>query len=233
MKYVVIFAISIFLVRIDFWLGLLDKAGDRFAPEPVEINTSDIATNRELVGMGQDPALKRTTKETFFSLLEDFHSTPTNDIREKAISILKDSPAMFGPTLDSVLEANIFRWRELLNNNEPELVVFLLDLMNILQGENLLMVKRFWSLWMEINMEHFLAAYSRSKDSNCMIVTTFGDNIPEEEKLNEYYEREDALKAFLLVLGLEIAKRTTPESPTPDPNSIAPEPPAQAIGVSP
>ena len=104
------------------------------------------------------------------------------------------------------------------------------------------MVKKFFALWMDINMEQFLVAYSKTKDSNCIIATTFGDPIPENEKLNEYYEREDALKALLakeninpvvealaknclLVLGLEIAKIAPPDAqvaPAPiiDPGNV-------------
>jgi hypothetical protein len=160
---------------------------------------------------------------------------------------------MFNQKLDPQLENEIFRWRDLLNNNEPEAAKFMQDLMNILQGENLEMMKRFFSLWMDINMEHFLAAYSKTKDTNCSIATML-DNIPEEERLNEYVEREDALKAFvakekvdpiqknlanncLLVLQIEIAKfppRPVEES-SPEESSAVPVPvptPDQG-GVSP
>lgn len=235
MKYVAIFAIIVFLFKIDFWLGLIDKASTNIesARTPVvEVNPEDIQTTGEIIPVAKDASLKQTPRQTFLALLEDFHSNPVAPIRERAIAIFKDHPTMFTTKLDPELESNIFRWRELLNNNEPEAVNFLVDLLNILQGENQLMVKRFFALWMEINMDHFIAAYSRTKDSNCTIATMFGDPIPEEEKLNEYYDREDALKSIvnkekiepahkalatncLLVLGIEIAKI----APQADPNT--------------
>lgn len=262
MKYVAIIAIVILVVRVDYWLTLFDKAGDKLTPSQVEVDTSNITTTeRELVGMNQDLSLKQTPKETFLALLEDFSTSPSTDIREKAMSIFKANPTMFSQKLDPVLEANVFRWRDLLNNNDPEAINFILDLMTILQGENLFMMKRFFSLWMEINMEHFIAAYSRTKDTNCTIATLIGDTIPEEEKINEYYDREAALKEFLakekiepqqkalaancvLVLGIEIAKTVpplTPETPSAeDPNNQntqpvqpVPEPMPQPAGVSP
>lgn len=261
MKYVLIFAIVILAVRADYWLSLFDKAGENFGQKPVEVDTSGITNNREIVGIKQDLSLKQSPKDTFLALLEDFHSSPSVAIREKAMIIFKENPVMFNQNLDTILEGHVFRWRDLLNNNDPEAVNFILDLMNILQGENLFMIKRFFSLWMEINMEHFLAAYSRTKDVNCTIATIFGDTIPEDEKLNEYYDREAALKAFLakekielaqktlatncnLVLGIEIAKLVAllpkddsvvqdPDSSYVQPVQVAPEPPAQPAGVNP
>lgn len=171
MKYVLIAAIVILAVRVDYWLSLFDKASDSIGPAQVEVDTSGITNNREIVGINQDLALKQSPKETFLALLEDFHSSPSAQIREKAMMIFKANPTMFNQKLDPILEGHVFRWRELLNNNDPEAVNFILDLMTILQGENLFMMKRFFSLWMEINMEHFIAAYSRTKDTNCTIAT--------------------------------------------------------------
>lgn len=197
MKTIIILVVIVLLVRIDYFLGLFDKASEKFATEPQGTVVTEPIGNRELIPVAEDRTLKKTPKETFLALLEDFRTFPTPDIRERAMTIFKESPGMFSAKLDSDLESHVYSWRELLNNNEPEVVNFLLDLMNVLQGENLEMVKKFFALWMDINMSHFIPAYSRTKDSNCTIATTFGENIPEEEKINEYYEREEALKTYL------------------------------------
>lgn len=254
MKYVVIVVIALLMARADLFLGIVDRLLEKSEPAPVEVDASEVKTN-ELVPVGQDQSLKQTPRKTFLVLLEDFNANPIPSIHERAMSIFKDNPTMFGQKLDPELESQIFRWRDLLNNNEPEAAKFMLSLMNILQGENLEMMKRFFSLWMDINMEHFIAAYSKTKDTNCMIAAIFGDNIPEEEKYNEYVEREDALKAFiakekieqvqrtlanncLLVLGIEMAKiapKPVPEeSGADDQNSVpVPLPTPDQGGVSP
>lgn len=234
MKYIVILVIVILFVRIDYLLGLFDRANEKLSNAPSgNVVVDDSIANREVIPVKQDRTLQRSKKDTFLALLEDFQVSPVADIHNRAMTILKDNPQMFGTKLDKDLENHIFRWRDLLNNNDQDAVNFLLDLMNVLQGENLDMVKRFFALWMEINMEHFIAAYSRTKDTNCTIVTTFGDRIPEEEKLNEYYDREEALKTFLakdridpaqkalatncvLQLGIIIDKL----APKPDPNAV-------------
>jgi hypothetical protein len=253
MKYVVIAVIALLMARADLFLGLVDRLLEKSEPKTVEVDASEVKKN-ELVSVAQDQSLKQTPKQTFLVLLEDFHANPVPEIHDRAMTIFRDNPTMFGQKLDTELEAQIFHWRDLLNNNEPEAAKFMLDLTNILQGENLDMMKKFFSLWMDINMEHFVAAYSKTKDTNCSIASTFGDNIPEEEKLNEYVEREDALKAFvakekiepiqknlanncLLVLQIEIAKfppRPSEESSPEESSAVpAPMPTPDQGGVSP
>lgn len=236
MKYIVALAIVIFLVRIDFFLGQIEKATKRFTPAPPEIEATVVQPGRQLIPVSQDKSLKQSPREVFLSLLGSFRGSPDSSLRERAMEIFKSHPTMFSSKLDPELESQIFRWQELLHNNEPEVVPFLINLMNILQGENLLMLKRFFALWIDINLDNFLTAYIKTKDTNCMIITTFGHNIPEEEKLNEYYDREDALKEYLarpniepsqkalatnclLVLGLEISKLAPVAAPVSEPEA--------------
>lgn len=230
MKYVAVVVIIIMFVRVDMILEFFDRISGNLEAPPQELLETDIPSKSPIIPLGEDRNLKQTPKATFFALLEDFHTSPNITIRERAMTILKNNPTMFGPNLDTGLESHIFRWRDLLINNDQEMVNFLHELSLVLTGQNLEMIKRYFALWMDINMDHFIAAYSRSKDVNCSIAGMFGDNIPEYEKLNEYYDREDALKAFLqkeainatqkalatnclMVLGLEISKIAPKQAP--------------------
>lgn len=246
MKYVAIVVVIIMFVRIDILLEMFDKATNSFEPSPPEIESADLGSTRELIPVSKDKNLQQSPREDFLSLLEVFRISPEASIRERAMEIFKNHPAMFTEKLDPTLESHVYRWREHLNNNEPETVNFLLDLMSILKGENLEMIKRFFALWMEIDMENFIAAYSRTKDTNCMIATTFGDRIPDTEKIKELYDREDSLKEILkneklnpvhralannclLVLSMEFNKQpsqnTLPVTPSEaDPVIVVPTP---------
>lgn len=255
MKYIVILIIAVIMVRIDFWLTLVERAAKKVSSVTERQVQVDPVINKpapDLIPVKQDATLKQSPKETFLALLEDFRANPIAPIRERALVIFKDHPTMFSQKLDPQLEAQVFRWRDLLNNNEPEVVKFLIDLMNILQGENQEMIKKFFSLWMEINMEHFLAAYSRTRDVNCGVAKLFGFPLSEEEKINELYEREASLKEFvakekvepvqkalanncLLVLQIELSKiapAPEPEQPAVDPATVNPVPVDQG-GVTP
>lgn len=241
MKYIAILAIVVLMVRVDFFMGLVDKYFGNAEPPPADVSAEDIASKREVISVKEDVTLKQSPRQTFMSFLEDFRTAPVPEIRNQAISILRADPKMFGAKLDTDLEARIFNWTELITNNEPEVVNFLLDLMGILQGENQEMLKRFFSSWMQINMENFIAAYSRTKDSNCSIATTFPAALPSDEILNEYYEREEALAAVLakekldpvhralaqnckLVVTIQIDKLAPKTAPLPvpylDPNAV-------------
>jgi hypothetical protein len=208
MKYVLILVVVLLIARIDYFLGLFDKASDKLNSDQGGAEVSESISQRDVIPVNQDMSLKQTKKDTFLALLADFHSAPTAEIRNRAISILKDNPTMFTDKLDKDLENHIFRWRELLNNNEPEAVNMLLDLQNSLRGENLEMIKKFWALWMDINMDNFIAAYTRTKDTNCSIATVFGDPIPEEELVNEYVERQDALTVLLAKEKIDPVQKT-------------------------
>lgn len=197
MKYALILVVVILFVRIDYIMGLFDSASERLASNQGGAEVSETIAPRDVIPVTKDLTLQKSKKDTFLALIEDFQVAPTAEIRNRAMSILKENPAMFTQVLDKSLENHIFQWRDLLNNNEPEVVNFLIELEGTLQGENLSMLKKFFSLWMDINMEHFIAAYVRSKDTACSIATVFGDKIPEEEIVNEYVERQDALTAFL------------------------------------
>lgn len=207
MKYLVVLVVVVILVRIDVVLRLFDKASEKLAPKAPETQISDITSDREVVPISSDQNLKQTPRQIFLALLENFHVSPTKDVRDRAMNHFKSHPTMFNQKLDKDLEMAVFNWRDLLNLNRQEMVNFLLDLLNVLQGENQEMIKRFFALWMEIDMDNFLTAYSRTKDSNCMIAATFGDAIPEEEKLNEYYDRESAIAKILTNEKLDPAIR--------------------------
>lgn len=238
MKYVlIIFGIAI-LLRIDFILGLFDKASEKFVNDTPVVEISESKSDRTIISVSQDKMLSTSPRETFFSFLDGFHASPDAELRIRAMNWLKDHPTLFNQTLDKELESKIYKWRDHLNNNNKEVVHFILDLMGVLPGENQEILKKFFSLWMEINMEHFIAAYSKTKDTNCSIATTFGDPIPDDEKLNDYYQRIDSLKLFLqnekvepiekalatnCLLQLELfLQKLAPPAPSPETATVTP-----------
>lgn len=207
MKYVAILVIIIMFVRIDLLLQMFDNVTDNLEKSPQEVSSEEVKSKRETIPLAEDKTFKQTPKSSFLALMNDFHVNPSADVRLQALGVLKQNPNIFGTKLDKEFEQALYGWRDLLNNNEPELVNFLLDFQNFMLGQNLEAVKKFFALWMEINMEHFIAAYSRTKDSTCTIATILGDPIPEEERLNEYYDREDALRALLTKEKLDPAHK--------------------------
>jgi hypothetical protein len=212
MKYIAILVVIILFVRIDVLLEYFDKITGNARPAPQEINANDIKVEVQNIPLAQDKNLAQSPRGKFFALLEAFRASPEASVRESAIGHLRLNPTLFSEKLDKDLEAQIFRWRDLLVNNEAEAVNFILDLNKILRGENHQMLLKFFSIWMEINMENFIAAYIRTGDINCEIATTIGDNIPDEEKINIFYDRETELKKMLVKEGIAPLHRTLAEN---------------------
>lgn len=231
MRYIVVLAVIILFVRVDFLLGLFERLGSD-EPDSAEIESSDILEQKVTIPLNKDQNIQQTPRENVLGLMEVFRTSPSQAIRERAMTILRENPKMFLDKPDPGLESAVYRWRELLINNEPEVVIFLLDLLQTLTGENKDIVRRFFSLWMDIDMKNFLVAYSKSKDSNCFIGALMGDPVSEEAKLNLLLERQENLKNLLqsdslesssqglatkclLVINLELGKLSPPSETSP------------------
>lgn len=199
MKYVVILIVVVILVRIDVILRLFDKTAVKYQNRSEEIKPGEIAPSSDLVPVDNDLSFKVSPHKTFLSMLSDFRNAPDINVKNKAIEVLRSQPTMFTEKLDLELESSIYRWRDLLVQRNKITHEFLMEMMKSLKGENLEMVRRFFSFTIDIDLGEFLNVYSKSPDINCIIMGYLGDNLPEEEKYNELAERLVALDAFLLV----------------------------------
>ena len=250
MKYVVIVLIVIILVRIDVILKLFDKTALKLQNSPTEVTSSDVDLPVQIIPLDKDLSLQISPKSSFFSMLNDFRSSQDESVQAAALQILRAAPNMFSDPLDSDLEASVYRLRDLLVQKNKRTHELLLEMMKYLNGENLLMVRRFYSFTIDIDLEEFLKEYSKSSDSNCIIMAYHGDNLPFEEKFNELADRLRELDAFLLtkkadavkaygrrcqiVLGLQVDKMKMNNSPVEASTIEAPvEPSSQNLETNP
>jgi hypothetical protein len=206
MKYVVIVVFVIILVRIDVILRLFDKTALKIENRPTEITARDVDAPTQIIPIGKDLSLQISSKSSFLSMLNDFRASQDESVKEAAIEILRGSPQIFSEAVDSDLEASVYRFRDLLIQKNKATHELLLEMMKSLKGDNLAMVRRFYSLSIDIDLEEFLKEYSTSSDSNCIIMGHLADNLPFEERFNELSERLRELDAFLLTEGAEAVK---------------------------
>lgn len=199
MKYVLIFALIAILVRIDVVLRLFDQASSSFRQnKQTVIEGKEVKPEPAPVPVKDDQLINQTPRTRFINMLETFGQIPDPTIRQKAMEVFKASPTMFSEKLDPGLEGAVFNWRDLIAQGEPELPLFLLDLLTILHGENKDVVTKFYSLIIDQDLPLFLSSYSKSRDINCLIVTVVGDPVSEEEKRNILYDRDKSLNEFIL-----------------------------------
>lgn len=198
MKYALIIAGILILLRIDDMLRLFDKASLYLGKEPTAvIDADEIRPTTEMISVTDDKFIKQTPKSRFINMLETFSRNPDSTLRQKAMEELKAHPTMFSEKLDSSLESAVYSWRDLLTQNSSELPLFLLDLLKVLRGENREMVLRFYSLVMDQHPATFFANYAQAADTNCLIALMMDQNIAAEERKNLLFDREKILNEFV------------------------------------
>lgn len=208
MKYVWAVVIVIVLVRIDSILKFIEKGVGR-----VSISTEDSAStantpDKEIVPLSADLGQQNNPRLILFTLLTNFRTNPDKNNHDKILEHLKNYPSLFNENLDTNFEAAIYSWRDLLIQRNVEAVDLLLNLMNLLKGENQLMLQKFLTILMDEDIKTFLKAYMRTKDVGCNIATEIADNIPDEEKYNELVERADKFEAYLLSDQVDQSSKT-------------------------
>jgi len=227
MKYILILFGAIIIARIDVVLhgieSIFNKVEDKKNAKMIE--STDLAPPQatEIISIKEDKTLKVTPRLEFFTLMEEFRLKPSNDLRNKIKTVCQKNPNLFSETLDGDLEAQIYKMADLIYNKSNEFAFLLVDMTEILKSENLEMIQKFFTIMMDSNPHLFMSSYSQTKDKNCMVAKSFGLKIPEDEILNELFERKKILEEYinqtkidpvllqfskncLLVLSLEIEK---------------------------
>lgn len=198
MKYIWILVAVVLIVRIDLILKFFDKTVKQIETKTAqEIPPSDVTSGSELVPIASDPALKSNPRQIFISMLNNFQVAPDSESKLNTLEYLKAHPSMFSEKLDTDLESSVYRLRNLIIQRDKETPELLLEMMKMLKGENLEMLKRFFSFMIDVDLADFLALYSKSSDVNCVIIQYLGDSLPIEERFNELSERLVILENYL------------------------------------
>lgn len=198
MKYVVIIVIIAILVRIDFVLNSIDqlysKAKSHFTTAPVSKN---VESNRELIQTKVEEKKLEGPRSIFFNLLEEFRTVPDKEKRERIIFLIKGNADLLTEKKDSEFEKVIYLYRDLLNQRNLETINLLIDLQNVLRGENLEIVRRFTSILIDLDFNVFVKNYVKSKDTNCIVSSLVADSMNDDEKYTVLYERMESVNLFL------------------------------------
>lgn len=244
MKYVWILVAVVILVRIDLVLKFFDNTAKKMQTESSsEVRPGEGLPNSEVVPMDRDLAIKSTPRQIFISMLNDFQAAPDSGEKMKTLEYLRAHPTMFSDKIDTDLESSIYRLRSLVVQRDKETAELVLEMMKYIRGENLEMLKRFFSFIIDADMADFLTIYSKSSDINCMIITYLGDQLSVDERFNELSERLTVLETYLnregiappiklygdkclLILKMEVEKMRTPFAPQDSAVSSEPTEPA-------
>jgi hypothetical protein len=206
MKYVLIFVAALLIIKIDTVIELGEKAWMTLKSEEDTPNRADDLGEAPVI-VRSDTNVKLSPRQQYLNFLDNFRVSPELVFRQEAMELFKKHPTMFTDKLDKDLEARIYSWRDLVVQNSEELSLFLIDLSNILKGQNKEIIPHFFSVVMDLNVEMFMQNYPRTKDQTCAPVLLIEAAVPPEEKLPELYERMGILEEYLARENLPADKK--------------------------
>lgn len=194
-KYLLIFVFAIILIRIDVILDLGEKTWLLIKSEKPQNSTNDFGDSPVIVR--SDKNVELTPRQKYINFMDSFRVSPDPVYREQAMTLFRDHPQLFSETKDNDLEARLYSWRDLIVQNAPEVPLFLIDLSNILRGENKGMIPEFFSVVLDLNIQMFMEHYPRTKDVTCSPVIMIEAAVPAEEKFPELTERLALIEDYL------------------------------------
>lgn len=197
MKYILILAAVVVIVRIDWVLRLFDKTSTKFGSSQSVVVSEDVQPADAGVSFKNDPTITQSPRNLFFAMVQNFITKPDQQMRDNALDVLRKNPTIIPVSLDKELEGVLEKFRELLRQKNAEAAKFLIELAPMLHADNSNAVKAALSTLIDVDLGEFLTLYHASQDTNCAIATVQGDQISEEEKFNELIERAKAFDLYL------------------------------------
>lgn len=199
MKYILGIILVVILIRIDFILDLFDSARDRVSVAPTPVLENESAESRpSTIPMDKDRAVNTSDRENFFNVLGLFARAPDETYRLKAFEILREHPEILKGSGEEAFTQAIFSWRDLLEQESQELVLFLNDLLMVLSGAPRTTVATFYSQILDEKPGFFVRSLAFDADKACTIGILFSNPETLASKLERLQERYDALEKIFL-----------------------------------
>lgn len=199
MKYIVGIVLVVALIRIDFLLGLFDSFRENLStPAPAVLTDESAESRPTTIPVDKDRAVNTSSRNNFMNVMMLFSKNPDEAYRLKAFELLRENPKILSEKSDTEFNQVIFSWRDLITQEDKELILFLNDLLMVLQGENRKTVASFYSLILDEKPALFVKSLSFEADKNCTIAREFSSNPPLSEKLEILKGRYSALEEIFL-----------------------------------
>lgn len=199
MKYVVGIILVVILIRIDFILNLFDSAREQVsAPSAPILEDESVDSRPTTIPADKDRAVNTSARDNFLNVLAIFSKNPDEAFRLKAFEIFREDPSILADKSDREFNQAIFSWRDLMDRENPELILFLNDLLMVLSGESRKTVTSFYSLILDEKPEFFVKSLSFEADKTCSIARQFSTNPSLAEKLEILKTRYAFLERIFL-----------------------------------
>lgn len=166
MKYIVIILLTLIILRIDMFIGVVERVWDKVPksrPTPPAETIETPAVSTFSVSGLQDDQISQ-----FRLLMTEFSYAPDKLTRELVVNYLKNHPQV-AEISESALFFELDKWTPLSGEDNPEVPLILNDLMGVFKGKQLQTIQQFYSNILVANTELFFHYYPLSRDPNCMV----------------------------------------------------------------
>lgn len=199
MKYIVGIIFVVVVLRIDFILDLFDSAREQATSSSAPVLADDSASSRpQTIPLDKDRAVNTSDRDNFLNVLALFSKNPDEAYRIGAFEILRSNPEILADKPDTGFNQAIFSWRDLIEREDKELILFLNDLLMVLSGESRKTVASFYSLILDEKPEYFVKSLSFEADKNCTIARHFSSSLTLAEKIDILKTRYAFLERIFL-----------------------------------
>lgn len=222
MKYVLIIVLTLIILRIDMFVGVVERAWKKIP----QIKKQESVENLDIPAVSTFAVsdFKENHIEQFQLLLTEFSYNPDRATRELISNYLKKNPNIHDMNSD-ILFRGLDEWQSIVRGENQEVYFLLNDFIEYFKGKNFQVLLQFYSLVLDGNPEFFFHYYPIHKDPNCIVARYAWNqvNAIEEEVINSRKIKIEELankidptkldfsKNCLLVIRVESAK--TPQPP--------------------
>lgn len=166
MKYVLFLILLLVVLRIDMFVGVVERAWKKVprVQEPVVVD----AVETPAVSTFSVAGLQEDQISQFRLLMTEFTYKPDRLTRDLLVNYLKSNPSIL-EIKDSILFSELEKWLPLVREDNPEVLLTLNNFIELFKGAPLQTLLQFYTNFLEENTELFFHYYPITKDPNCIV----------------------------------------------------------------
>lgn len=170
MKYALIIAAVLIILRIDMFVGVAERVWDKVPSISTKKNESEVLeATSSVIESPPNVTIAPDAVSQLGVLLNEFSFNTDRSTRELIISFIKSHAALLQLN-PSVLFTQMEKWMPMVKSDNAEIPLLLNDLFEIFKGEQAKVIQQFYTLYFVENPEFFIHYYPQKRDPNCIVL---------------------------------------------------------------
>ncbi|HLT22398.1 MAG TPA: hypothetical protein VKZ84_03105 [Bacteriovoracaceae bacterium] len=205
MKYALIIALALIILRIDMFVGVAERAWNK-VPRP-KVDEAEISEEALPVSTFSVGDVETDKLSPLRLLITEFSYNPDRATREMLVEYIRSNPELLNLNPE-ILFSEMEKWRPYVAGENPELALLLNDLLNIFSGERKKVIQQFYSKYLDENPEFFFHYYPIQGDVNCIVAKYDwnSENVLNKEGISQRMKRIGDLAGQISPTKFEFSK---------------------------